>query len=38
MMICWPNASPSLSATARAAVVALPPAANGTTRVIGRVG
>jgi hypothetical protein len=38
MMICWPSVSPILSATVRAAVLALPPAANGTISVIGRVG
>jgi hypothetical protein len=38
MTICWPSASPSLSAMARAMMVALPPGGNGTTRVIGRFG
>jgi hypothetical protein len=36
--ICWPSVSLILSATLRAAVLALPPGANGTTSVIGRVG
>ena len=36
--ICWPSVSLILSATLRAIVLALPPGANGTTSVIGRVG
>src|SRR5713226_6697356 len=36
--ICWPSASPSLSAMMRAMMVALPPGGNGTTSVIGRFG
>ena len=38
MTTCWPSISLILSATLRAAVLALPPGANGTTRVIVREG
>src|SRR5262249_5865130 len=34
----WPSASPILSATARATIEVLPPGANETTSVIGRLG
>ena len=38
MMICWPSVSPSVGCRMRASVSIGPPAANGTTMVIGRLG
>ena len=38
MMICWPSVSPSAGCRMRASVSIGPPAANGTTMVIGRLG
>ena len=38
MMICWPSVSPSAGCRMRASVSIGPPAANGTTMVIGRFG